>query len=325
MSSCVVEIRGSGHDLLHEVVQEGLRALGRDLACAGYGLARHIVREFEGFLACGDPEHGFARLVCEGCDHQRIVTFSCKGRGFCPSCGGRRMAERAAWWVDRVIPHVPTRQWVLTVPWGRRWLLARDPELARGVLRVALDVVERWYRKQAGAKEGKGGSVTVIQRFGSALNLNLHFHVVALDGVYVRGANDRLSFHRVVPHTEDIEQLVGVIAETCEAWLARQGYGVDAEINAEEDDSLTLLQQASVAGYVAVGPRAQKPVRRVQMLGGRERWRCRRGPRPATGTTCTPGCRWRRRIGRGWSGCAATSFALRLRRVGSSASPTGRW
>lgn len=54
--------------------------------------------------------------------------------------------------VDRVIPHVATRQWVLTVPWKRRW---RHAELADGVLRIALRCIERWYRKATGKKEGK--------------------------------------------------------------------------------------------------------------------------------------------------------------------------
>ncbi|MBN1669736.1 MAG: transposase zinc-binding domain-containing protein [Kiritimatiellae bacterium] len=35
---------------------------------------------------------------------------SCKGRGFCPSCGGRRMADTAAHLVERVLPHVAVRQ-----------------------------------------------------------------------------------------------------------------------------------------------------------------------------------------------------------------------
>ena len=41
---------------------------------------------------------------------ERLLAFSCKGRGFCPSCGGRRMADTAAHLVDRVIPEVPVRQ-----------------------------------------------------------------------------------------------------------------------------------------------------------------------------------------------------------------------
>lgn len=40
----------------------------------------------------------------------------------CPSCAGRRMNEQAAHLVDRVLPHVPYRQWVLTLP-----LCARSP------------------------------------------------------------------------------------------------------------------------------------------------------------------------------------------------------
>ncbi len=33
------------------------------------------------------------------------------------------------------------------------------------------------------------GTVTLIQRFGSALSLNIHFHILFLDGVYVDGIN----------------------------------------------------------------------------------------------------------------------------------------
>lgn len=63
-----------------------------------------------------------------------------------PTCGGQRMTERAARWVDERYPIVAVRQWVLTVPWPRRLLgcpqtrsgwTGPDPELARGVLRVA--------------------------------------------------------------------------------------------------------------------------------------------------------------------------------------------
>jgi hypothetical protein len=59
------------------------------------------------------------------------------------------MAARAARWVDDLLPRVAVRQVVLTVPWSRRWLLARKPDLVRGVLRIGLDVVMGWYREQA--------------------------------------------------------------------------------------------------------------------------------------------------------------------------------
>jgi hypothetical protein len=69
------------------------------------------------------------------------VAFSCKGRGFCPSCGGRRMSELAAHLVDRVMPDVPVRQWVLSLPWSLRYQLAFDAALCRDVLAVFIRVV----------------------------------------------------------------------------------------------------------------------------------------------------------------------------------------
>jgi hypothetical protein len=63
--------------------------------------------------------------------------------------------------------------------------------------------------------------------------------------------------------------MVVEIAERCEALLAERGYGPDEEVEVDEDDGLALLQQASLGGLVAVGPRSRRQVRRVQTLGGR--------------------------------------------------------
>ena len=110
-----VELRGEGDAQLRAIVREGFPLLVRALAGHDRVLPRHVEREFSAYLGCGDPSAGFAWLECEDCTHHRLVLFSCKTRGFCPSCAGRRMAERAAHLVDRVIPQVATRQWVLTV------------------------------------------------------------------------------------------------------------------------------------------------------------------------------------------------------------------
>ncbi|MCP4239274.1 MAG: IS91 family transposase, partial [bacterium] len=109
----------------------------------GRQLPPFVWRELERFKGCGDPRRGFAWLVCRPCQHHRLVPFSCGGRGFCPSCGGRRMASLAAHWVDHVLPEVGLRQWVVTVPWRRRWLLSRRHELARAVLVVAIGTMQR--------------------------------------------------------------------------------------------------------------------------------------------------------------------------------------
>jgi hypothetical protein len=111
--------------------------------------------------------------------------------------------------------------------------------------------------------------VVAIQRFGSALNLNLHAHVVHLDGVFSRGADGRLRFFRAGPRTEEVEALVVEVAEACEAWLGRRGFGAEEEVAGEEDDALAVLQQASLFGRAALGERAGRSTR-VQRIAGRE-------------------------------------------------------
>lgn len=83
--------------VLHAVVRAHLETFLREAArrAGGAGLPWFVEREFRDFLTCGVLAHGFARLRCEACAVERLVPFSCKGRGFCPSCGGRRMTERA--------------------------------------------------------------------------------------------------------------------------------------------------------------------------------------------------------------------------------------
>ncbi len=98
------------------------------------------------------------------------------------------MADTAARLTDEVLPKVPVRQWVLSLPYEIRYRLAWDGVLVSDLLAVFLRVVYGWYRRQAqrqGFADGRCGSVTFVQRFGSALNLNPHWHVLLLDGVYV--------------------------------------------------------------------------------------------------------------------------------------------
>ena len=101
------------------------------------------------------------------------------------------MSQTAAHLVDHVIPHVPVRQWVLSLPIPLRLLLAAQPELVTPVLQVVQRVVTGHLLNGVGLKgeEGHGGAVTLIQRFGSAANLNIHLHCLVLDGVYRCGAD----------------------------------------------------------------------------------------------------------------------------------------
>jgi hypothetical protein len=205
--------RNAEHTVLYRVIDEHLDVF-LDTArheADGAPLPAFVEQEFRDFLTCGVLAHGFARLRCTECALERLVPFSCKGRGFCPSCGGRRMTEGAARLVDGVLPRVPVRQWVLSLPYRLRYVLAWDHALARAVLAVAVRVLlgfQRHRARHAGIRAGRSGSVTVIQRFGGGLNLNVHFHTLLLDGVFFEDPAGALEF-RPLPSPTDEE--VGVV------------------------------------------------------------------------------------------------------------------
>src|SRR5262245_18244506 len=139
------------------------------------------------------------------CTFERLVTFSCKRRGFCPSCGGRRMAERAAYLVDAELPQLPVTQWVLTLPYRLRYRLAWDHALCRAVLGVYARGLLAFYTRTArshGIHDSQTGTVTVIQRFGSGLQLNVHFHTLVLNGVFSEARPGPLTFHPAPPPRE---------------------------------------------------------------------------------------------------------------------------
>jgi hypothetical protein len=95
-----------------------------------------VERELRRYLECGILAYGFARARCPECGHDFLVAFTCKGRGVCPSCNARRMAETAAHLVDHVFPPLPVRQWVLSVPKRLRWYLEREPKAVTIVYRL---------------------------------------------------------------------------------------------------------------------------------------------------------------------------------------------
>ena len=128
------------HDLRHSAASDALMAGGAAVLVrhhlAGFlerveegshaPLPDFVQGELRGFAVCGDFSQGFVRTACCRCGDELRVPFPCKGRGFCPSCMGRRMAEGAALLVDQVLPPVGYRQWVLSfsAP-SRSALLAR--------------------------------------------------------------------------------------------------------------------------------------------------------------------------------------------------------
>ena len=96
--------------LLYQLVEQHYPAFRELRSEAGRPLPEHVQEEFEAYLKCGRLEEGFLRVRCEHCHAEKLVAFSCKKRGLCPSCGGRRMAETAALLADEVLPERPLRQ-----------------------------------------------------------------------------------------------------------------------------------------------------------------------------------------------------------------------
>jgi len=99
------------------------------------------------------------------------------------------MADSAALLVDEILPYQPMRQWVLSVPFPLRFLFVSNPKAMTRVLAIVYRAIATHLAHKAGLKKplAQTGAVTLIQRFGSALNLNIHFHMLILDGVYSGG------------------------------------------------------------------------------------------------------------------------------------------
>ena len=102
---------------LYALIEEHFPRFLEHLDAEGVSLPHFVNEEFEAYLNCGRLEYGFLRVKCDACRHEKLVAFSCKRRGFCPSCGARRMAETAAHLVEHVLPEQPIRQWVLSFPY----------------------------------------------------------------------------------------------------------------------------------------------------------------------------------------------------------------
>jgi hypothetical protein len=262
------------------------------------GLPDYVTEEFYAYLQCGVLAHGFVRLGCDTCPHQMVLAFSCKKRGFCPSCAGRRMAQQAAHLVEQVIPWVPTRQWVVSVPIPLRYWMAPSRELTAKVHTIIRRTIGQYYVNRAvrtGATRAttQPGSVTFLQRFGGSINLNLHYHLVFLEGVFVDRAAQGLKprFLPAAPPTDaDIATVLHKISQRVIRELRKRGYletdtqdvvptGYDP--TSDEDPELARTMAASVQQRIAFGERAGQRVRRIGSGFGDE------GERPTlTGTRC---------------------------------------
>lgn len=188
------------------------------------------------------------------------------------------MAESATLLIDDVLKEYPVRQWVLSFPIPLRLLLARYPKQLSKVMQIvqraiSTDIIHRsgYLKKQA-----KTGAVTYIQRFGSALNLNIHLHMLFLEGV-ITSKEEGTKFTRVkAPSHSDLEALVHIISQRIADYLEKVGL-IERDIDnaflvlpIDDEDSLLYLQAASVSYRIAIGSDIGKKVFTLQRLPAKE-------------------------------------------------------
>ena len=248
--------------LLYELVAAeagGLREALTRASAYGRGLPRHVDKELDALLECGLLHRGFARVRCRRCRSEHLVAFSCKGRGLCPSCTSRRMSDTAAHLLDRVLPRgVRYRQWVVTFAPRVRHHLAADPSLASLALRQCLRAIFAWQRRAARrggvrpARARSNAAVAFVQRFNSALELSLHFHVLIPDAVFIPDETEPDARPRTValepPTDAEVAALLDEIMARVTRLLRRRGRLCEAVDEREEQPELMALGPARRAG-----------------------------------------------------------------------------
>jgi hypothetical protein len=252
---------------LCRIVREHLPSFIELLERDGGSLPGFVVAELEGLLRCGDFRHGFLRLCCTRCGDELRVPFSCKGRGVCPSCIGRRMCETASNWVDHLLPSVPYRQWVLSFDSSLAVRLGYDRQaldlVCRSFARRVTQTI-RWLCKRQHGMASVAclhpGMLTVVQRFRSDCGLFVHLHGLTSDGAFAEQPGGTVRFHALSELRE--EHLVGVLEQVATD-LTKAGLPDELDIEA----SLAACVQLALSTPTASNTTTPEPSLNVFVHG----------------------------------------------------------
>ncbi|MDX2184862.1 MAG: transposase [Gemmatimonadaceae bacterium] len=176
-----------------------------------------------------------------------------------------------------MLPDQPRRQWMLSLPHALRYLPARHPAALTLVLGVLYRTIARHVIERAGLTRASGatGAITVVQRLGSGLNLNVHFHMLFLNGAYRATGGEPPVFQPApAPGAQDLQGLVERIAAPVCQVLERRGLSerdlehawlaLDGEAGALDD-----VLGHSITYRIAVGPRAGQKLFTLQTVAPR--------------------------------------------------------
>ena len=186
------------------------------------------------------------------------------------------MAEAATHLVSNVLPYAPYRQFVLSFPIAMRYWLQSNRKLYAKIHAIAIKYIHRYYKTKAlgqGLKDPTPGTISFTQRWGSALNLNPHMHVLAVDGVYTTTSNGATRFNHVDDMSDkDVAELVSAISKAVVRFFVKQGYltsegelveNPTADPLFAESESLSLATQSSITSKIAFGPNAGNYVTKI--------------------------------------------------------------
>jgi hypothetical protein len=191
------------------------------------------------------------------------------------------MSDTAVHLEKFVLPEVPVRHWICTFPWGVRAVLGYDKELCAEAVSAFVRELSRSLKRRAkklfnlaSVAEAHTGAVAALQRTDSSLRLNVHLHVLALDGVYVREANGTLVFHALpTPTQHEVSEVVRCTARRLKAVFKAHGRSSpwDEEESSDDDPEPFSLTEpglfacygAAARGVAVSGEHAGKPVMRL--------------------------------------------------------------
>ena len=167
----------------------------------------------------------------------------------------RRMGAASIHLTDRVLPDVPVRQFVLSVPYELRMLLASKSEVLSALIRIVMRVVLGFYRKRGrelGLGRAEAGALSFVQRSGGSLNANTHLHSIAIDGIYTRDERSGAPrFHFVEPPSAaELRQMVTTICERVCKMLGRRG--LLGEANHESNEAEQAFEALQACRKVAL-------------------------------------------------------------------------
>ena len=157
----------------------------------------------------------------------------------------------------------------MTFPVPIRLCLALRPKIMARALEITHAAISSYYckKEKLPKAKSKAGAVTLIQRFGGSLNLNVHFHQLFIDGAYQLGdQGEPIDFYTSLPPTlSELDLVLGQIIKRLTKYLVRQKIIVNDIDNDQEfqleipaEDSFAKLQASSVTYRFATGPNKGK-------------------------------------------------------------------